>query len=188
MRQINQGAAANVMVLLVQEDHITGATGLTLAVTASKDGAAFAAITPTITERGNGWYNLALSAGDTDTLGDLAIHVTAAGADPCDLICRVISEPLAAASYTAPDNAGIAAIPTNPLLSDDARLLLLDAAISSRLAAADYTDPANGDVAAILAAVQAINIVSGRVLADIRAVNGIAVDGSGTDVDPWGPV
>lgn len=93
MRQINQGAAANVMVLLVAEaDHITGLTGATLTVTASKDGAAFAAITPTVTERGSGWYSLALTGTDTDTLGDLAIHVTATGADPCDLVCRVIPE------------------------------------------------------------------------------------------------
>lgn len=42
--------------------YVTGKTGLTLTITASKDGAAFGAITPTVTERGNGWYNLALTS------------------------------------------------------------------------------------------------------------------------------
>ncbi len=73
------------MVFLVDStDGKTGKTGLTLTITASKDGAAFASITPTVTERGSGWYNLALTTSHTDTLGDLACHITGTGADPCD--------------------------------------------------------------------------------------------------------
>ncbi len=97
-------------------DHVAGKAGLTLTITASKDGAAFASISPTVTERGNGWYSLALTTSHTDTLGDLAIHVTATGADPTDLLCRVsarvVDDVLPTASYTAPDNATIAAIAT----------------------------------------------------------------------------
>lgn len=48
---------------------------------------------------------------------------------------------LASAAYTAPNNAGIAAIPTNPLLTTDVRLNTLDVAISTRLATAGYTAP-----------------------------------------------
>jgi hypothetical protein len=91
MRQVEQGAARNVMVFMVDSaDHITGKTGLTLTITISKDGAAFASATPTVTARGDGWYSLALTASHTDTLGDLAVHVTATGADPSDLALQVV--------------------------------------------------------------------------------------------------
>lgn len=80
------GTASNKMVFMTDAtSHIDGATGLTLTITASKNGAAFASITPTVTDRGNGWYNLALTTSHVDTLGDLAIHITASGADPTDL-------------------------------------------------------------------------------------------------------
>src|SRR4051812_24240518 len=90
MRSLKQSTAANVMVLMVDSaDHVTGKTGLTLTITASKDGGAFGSITPTVTERGTGWYNLALTTAHTDTRGDLVLHLTATGADPADLVCRV---------------------------------------------------------------------------------------------------
>ncbi len=85
MEPLKQSTARNVMVLMVDSsDGKTGKTGLTLTITASKDGAAFATITPTVTERGNGWYNLALTSSHTDTLGDLSFHITGSGADACD--------------------------------------------------------------------------------------------------------
>lgn len=78
------------MVLMVDStDHVTGKTGLTLTITASKNGAAFASITPAVTERGDGWYSLALTTSHTDTIGDLAIHVTGTGADPTDRLFEV---------------------------------------------------------------------------------------------------
>lgn len=79
------------MVLMVQSsDHVTGLAGLSLTITASKDGAAFASISPTVTDRGNGWYALALTSGHTDTLGDLALHITGSAADPTDLVDQVV--------------------------------------------------------------------------------------------------
>lgn len=116
MRKARQSTAKNVMVLMVDSaDHITGKTGLTLTITASKDGAAFESVDPTVTERGNGWYAIALTASHTDALGDLALHITGAAADPADMVLLVeagatdadVSTRLAAAGYTAPDNAGI---------------------------------------------------------------------------------
>lgn len=90
MRILNQSTAANVMVFMTDSsDHVTGKASLTLTITASKDGAAFGSITPAVTERGNGWYSLALTTSHTDTLGDLALHVTSTGADPTDVLCRV---------------------------------------------------------------------------------------------------
>lgn len=139
MRLLKQSTAANIMVLMTDAtDHVTGKAGLTLTITASKDGAAFASISPTVTERGSGWYNIALTSSHSDTLGDLALHVTATGADPTDLACRIVagsldadvSTRLATSGYTAPDNSSITTI-----------LGRVDVATSTRLASASYTTP-----------------------------------------------
>ena len=63
--------------------------------------------------------------------------------------------------------AEIDAIPTNPLLTNDARLNNLDAAISTRLASAGYTAPANADIAAIKAKTD--TLTNGPTLAAIEA-------------------
>ena len=90
MRNLDKDTAANVMVLMTDAtDHVTGKAGLTLTITLSKDGGAFGAITPTVTERGSGWYAIALTAAHTDTLGDLALHITGSGADPSDVLLLV---------------------------------------------------------------------------------------------------
>lgn len=92
MSLLKQSTAREKMVFMTDSsDHITGKTGLTLTITASKNGAAFASITPTVTERGNGWYSLSLTSSHTDTLGDLALHVTGTAADPSDLVWEVVS-------------------------------------------------------------------------------------------------
>lgn len=93
MREIKQGDAANVMLFMADStDGKTGKTGLTLAVTISKNGAAFGSISPTVTERGNGWYNVALVAADTDTIGDLVVRGTATGADPGERVVNVVAD------------------------------------------------------------------------------------------------
>ncbi len=113
MRKAKQSTAKNVMILMVgAADHVTGLPGLALTITASKNGGAFASISPTVTDRGNGWYSVALTASHTDTLGDLALHVTGTDADSADMVLLVeggatdadISTRMAEASYTAPDN------------------------------------------------------------------------------------
>lgn len=175
------------MVLMVQSaDHITGATGLTLTVTASKDGGAFGSISPTVTERGNGWYSIALTASHTDTLGDIALQITAASADPSSVLGQVIaadlndavdlgltnldatvSSRLSAAGYTAPDNATIATILTRT-----------DVATSTRMAT--FTLPTNFSSLAISA--------GGIASADIKYVNAVEVTGNGESGTEWGPV
>lgn len=92
MRDIKQSTATTRMVFMTDSaDHLTGKTGLTLTITASKAGAAFAAITPIVTERGNGWYALDLTTTHANTQGDFALHVTGAGADPADLLFNVVA-------------------------------------------------------------------------------------------------
>lgn len=91
-RMLHKDTAADVMVFMRQSaDHLTAATGLTLTCELSRDGSAFATISPTVAEIGNGWYLISLTASHTDTLGDLVLHVTATGADPSDVIAQVDS-------------------------------------------------------------------------------------------------
>ena len=99
---ITQSAARNLMILMVDSaDHVTGKTGLTLTLTLSKDGGAFASISPTVTERGSGWYSVALTSSHTDTAGDLVLHATGTGADPTDVRDEVSAAPATAAQATA---------------------------------------------------------------------------------------
>ncbi len=83
---LQQSSSAIVTVLMIDEaDHITGLPGLTLTIEISKSFSAFAVITPFVIDRGYGWYELFLTSSHTSNLGDLVMHVTAAGADPTDL-------------------------------------------------------------------------------------------------------
>lgn len=83
---IKQGTAVSPLLFLMVDssDHITGKTGLNPTVTISKNGGAFAAPAGAVTEIGNGVYQIAGNATDSNTLGQVWIHATAAGADPCD--------------------------------------------------------------------------------------------------------
>src|SRR5262245_49142318 len=74
-------------------DHITGKTGLTVAVTISKAGAAFGAAAGAVAEIGSGWYKVSFTTADTNTAGDLACHATATGADPTDWCDQVGGAP-----------------------------------------------------------------------------------------------
>lgn len=61
--------------------------------------------------------------------------------------------------------------------------LLIQSAASTVVTASGSVPTAAQNAAAVLAAAQTTPIH-----ADVRKVNDYAVDGSGTDVDPWGPV
>lgn len=134
-----------------ETDHVTGMAGLTLTITASKNGGAFASITPTVTDRSNGWYSLALTSSHTDTIGDLGLHITATGADPSDVLFQVVSA-----------TAGLAGSNS-------------DAATSSRMAS--YTQP-TGFLAATFPATVAstTNITAGTITTatNVTTVNGLA--------------
>lgn len=85
---IKQSSTAyNLAFLMIDStDHISGKTGLTCTVTLSKNTAAFGAPAGAVTEIGNGWYKVAGNATDTNTLGLLLLHATAAAADATDMI------------------------------------------------------------------------------------------------------
>lgn len=81
-----------VMVLMVSAvDHSLGVGGASLLCSVSKNGGAFSAITPAITDQGLGWYAIVLSAADCSTLGPLVLHVEASGCDNSDRVFDVVS-------------------------------------------------------------------------------------------------
>lgn len=91
---IKQSSTQSVlMFLLIQSsDHITGLTGASPTVTISKNGGSFGSPAGAVSEVGSGWYKVAGNATDTNTLGPLALHATAASADPSDsLVAEIVA-------------------------------------------------------------------------------------------------
>ena len=95
MERIPQSIAKRVPLLAFDSsDHTSPASGKTIAVVISKNGAAFGnpSAGPTnATEIGSGWYYVDLSTTDTGTSGPLLVVGTAAGIDPINAppICVV---------------------------------------------------------------------------------------------------
>lgn len=169
-------------------DHVTGLTGATLTITASKDGGAFASISPTVTERGNGWYNIALTTAHTDTLGDLALHVTATSADPSDLACRVsarvVDDVLPTASYTAPDNATISAI---AVYTDSIESRLPAALVGGRMDSALDSTERDAIAAALLDLAGAIEtgVTTRQAIRAMLAATAAKLSGAGTGTETF---
>ena len=97
--------------LMIQSaDHLTGATGRAPVVMLSKGGGAFAAAAGAVVEMGYGVYAVAPVVGGTDvnTLGPLWLHAEATGADPSDVVFRVVNyDPHNA------QNLGLTSLPTS---------------------------------------------------------------------------
>lgn len=140
MAQIAQSSSYQRSFLMVQSsDHITGATGATVAVTISKNGGSFGAPSGggTATEIANGWYYIALSSTDTATLGDLAIHCTATACDPTDFADQVVASASSAAAIAT-------AIWTDLLSTSDFSTAASAGALLKSMANLQYTVPAIG--------------------------------------------
>ncbi|WP_027037885.1 hypothetical protein [Mesorhizobium ciceri] len=94
MRRLAQSTAYTVMLkLFLASDHVTAATGKTVAITISKAGGAFGnpnAGASNATEVSNGWYKFALDTTDTATLGDLVVRGTSASCDDAEQVCQVV--------------------------------------------------------------------------------------------------
>lgn len=78
-------------IMILSSDHVSPATGKTVTVNLSKAGAAFGAAAGTVTEISVGWYKVALTVADTNTLGDLSFNCTAAGCDNTDFADEVVA-------------------------------------------------------------------------------------------------
>jgi hypothetical protein len=104
MRVIKQGTAPVIVFLMVlATDHVTGATGLTVTAKISKNGGAGATATNAVTavDATNlpGWYQVALTAAETGTVGDLILRATATGADQADRLLDVESGSISSLDY-----------------------------------------------------------------------------------------
>ena len=81
---LKQSTAVNVTVsMTLAVDGQSGATGKTLTIYASKGAGTPTLISPTVTELDStntkGLYKLALTGSNTDTLGELELHITCSG-------------------------------------------------------------------------------------------------------------
>jgi hypothetical protein len=177
MNFFKQSATRNVVVkLFLSSDHVTAATGKTLTVTLSKDGAAFAAAAGSVTELSSGWYKIALTTVDTNTLGALVVRATATACDDAERVFEVVAfDPQSASSLGLSNLA--TAVSTPPTAAAiraeiDSNSTKLDVTIGSRLATAGYTAPASA--ASIAAAVWAESTRTlssfGTLAADVWAV------------------
>lgn len=81
-----------VVLMVLSSDHVTGATGKTLTITLSKNGAAAASVSPTVTELDSGRYAVAWTTAHSNTLGDFIWHVTAPDCDPVDVEDEVVAD------------------------------------------------------------------------------------------------
>lgn len=172
---LKQSTARNLMVFLTDSsDHVTGKTGATLTSTLSKDGAAFASISPSVTERGDGWYSLALTTAHTDTLGDLVLHITASGADPIDLREQVFAS-------LPGDSVTVSSLGANSI-TDSSLATSAITEIQSGLATA-------ADLTAVKAKTDSLTFtVAGVVDSNIQYVNDVQVVGTGAAGNEWGPL
>tara|TARA_R110000868_G_scaffold143298_1_gene361347 strand:- start:5677 stop:6654 length:978 start_codon:yes stop_codon:yes gene_type:complete len=82
---------ALVFLMVQSSDHITALTGASPTVTLSKNGGAFASPAGAVTEIASGWYKVAGNATDTNTLGPLILHATAASGDPVDMVFEIVA-------------------------------------------------------------------------------------------------
>jgi hypothetical protein len=155
--------------VFLSSDHVSAATGKTVAIVISKAGAAFGnpnAGATNATEVSNGWYKVTLDTTDTGTLGDLVVRGTATACDDSEQICHVVSATTNGASN-------------------------LDAAVSTLATQASVNtidDFLDTEIAAIKAKTDSLTFtVTNQVDANIQSVNEVTVTGSGSGGSPWGP-
>lgn len=102
MRNIKLNSTYNAVFLLVSSvNHITGVVSAAPVVQMSKAGGSFYLAQGQITELGFGWYSVQILPSDSNTPGELIIHVEAANCDPCDLVYNVGAEGISAAVKTS---------------------------------------------------------------------------------------
>jgi len=107
----------------------------------------------------------------TDTLGDLAIRCTAAGADPTDLVCQVQVTAAALASDLTAIKAKTDNLPADPAGISDLP-----------------SEPDNAGITAIKSKTDNLTFtVTNQLDANIQYVNDVQVRGAGSESDPWNP-
>jgi hypothetical protein len=88
IRNIPLNQDYTLMVKMVDTDG-NGVSGLTLAFTASKAGGVFNSISPSVVDRGSGWYAVTIDSTDLDTEGEFVLTVEGSGAETQAVISQV---------------------------------------------------------------------------------------------------
>lgn len=182
MRQLAQSTSRVVMFKAhLATDHVTPATGKTIAVVISKNGGAFGnpnAGATNATEVSAGWYKVTLDTTDTDTIGDLIVRGTEATIDPAETVGQVVVTPAAAlTAYDPPTNAEM-----------EARTIA-----SANYATASALQTVDDEVGAIDTVVDAIKAktdsltftVAGQVDANVESINTEEIIGDGSAGTPF---
>lgn len=95
MRRLQQSTSRVIMLkVFLSSDHVSAATGKTVAITISKNGGAFGnpnAGATNATEVSSGWYKVTLDTTDTNTVGDLVVRGTATACDDSEQVLNVQS-------------------------------------------------------------------------------------------------
>ena len=164
-------------------DHVSEATGKTIAITISKNGGAFGnpnAGATNATEVSSGWYKVTLDTTDTGTLGPLAVRGAVATVDDVGILLEVVS-----ATSGGMTNLDAAITTRASQTSVDTVDDLIDTEIgtlTTNLATVDTV------VDAIKAKTDSLTFTVANVLdANIQRVNDVAVTGTGAVGDEWGP-
>lgn len=120
MRQLLQSTSRNVAFkAFLAADHVTPATGKTIAITISKNAGTFtnpSGGATNATEIANGWYFVTLTTTDTNTVGDFIVRGTEGTIDPAEQICQVVTD--TATTITA-INAKTTNLPASPAAVSD---------------------------------------------------------------------
>ena len=92
MRKLKVSTARSIYVFMSDStNRAVGKAGLTLTITAGKNGGALSSISPTVNDRSNGIYEIQLTGSHLDTLGDFALYITATGADVLPLFFEIVA-------------------------------------------------------------------------------------------------
>lgn len=190
--KIQQSTTAYALCFLMVEsaDHVTPLTGASPTVKLSKNGASGGAAAGAISEIDStnvpGWYKVAGNATDSNTLGALILHATAASGDPSDTLFEVVAQDLTQAATTVSGDlsatmktsvataCGVAIAAAEPLVST------LSGDFTSTMKTSIGTAVAASAVASVTAAVT----VTGTPDVNVKTINGHTVSGNGSTV-PW---
>lgn len=175
----------------------TDATGKTVAVTISKNGAAFgnpSAGATNATEIGNGWYYYTPSATDSGTNGALIVRGTASGCDNSEVLHFIVPA----------TNGRLSALPATACTTNASLLTSGSSTDQIAVSSGNVTAALTGDLSATMkisvttactastptaaAVTGAVGSVTATVNANVTKVNSITITGSGVAVtDEWRP-
>jgi hypothetical protein len=100
--------------VVLSSDNLSAATGKTLTVTISKNGGSFASPSGSVSEVGNGYYEIAANSTDNGTLGPLIVNATGSGCDTfSDTFAVVTFDPFSTTNGLISSGTGTAQLSTS---------------------------------------------------------------------------